>query len=163
MSPTALVDVPGLIGAPRASGDEPGRRRSRQLIASKAEYPDIAEMTQPVEADDVDLGSSLESSISTPTAAMAERVGRQVLDRVARKRRSGTATVTGPVLDLEAGRWVEPSEMEAGCVASLEATGERLWVQSVDVDGLWAAEVALGDPRRTVDQIVAARGRRARR
>ena len=143
--------------------DWKGRRRSRQLVASKAEYPDVAEMTQPVEADDVDLGSSLESSISTPTAAMAERVGRQVLDRVARKRRSGTARVTGPVLDLEAGRWVEPSEMEAGCVASLEATGERLWVQSVDVDGLWAADVALGDPRRTVDQIVAARGRRARR
>ena len=140
-----------------------GRPRQATYAASAAEYPDTAEMRTPVYAETIDLGSEMEPSESAVSADTARRVGQQVLDEVARKRRSGTATITRPVLDLIEQTLVPPASIQAGERVAIEATGEQFHASAVSHPDLHTAEITLGSPRRSVEEVVAALGRRRRR
>ena len=163
-----VVDLPG-SSAPLANRvvvewlDWRSRPRQATYAASTADYPDTAEMRTPVYAETIDLGAEMEPSETVVSAETAKRVGTQVLDEVARKRRSGTATVTRPVLDLIEQTLVTPASIQAGERVALESTGEQFHASAVRHPDLHTAEITLNSPRRSVDEVVAALGRRRRR
>lgn len=135
--------------------DWKGRPQKRTYTADPDQYPDIAGMAGRRQPDVVDLGEELGE------AAIADRVGAAVLDVVARRARAGTATVDQDVLDITTQTLVPPSQLEAGSVV-ITADGEQYRCPEIRKQG-GTAVLTLGHDRRTVDQIIAARGRRARR
>lgn len=135
--------------------DWKGRPRSSRHRASPTYYPDISPLQQ-VRREVVDIGEG------TTATATVERIGLAALDEVARRRLAGKATVTSPVHDLWTGQVVPAHHMQAGCLAITPDGEATLRITAVDKTP-GRAEVTLGQPYRTTDQIVAARGRRARR
>lgn len=135
--------------------DWKGRPQKRTYTADPDKYPDIAGMAGRRQPDTVDLGEELGE------AAIADRVGTAVLDVVARRARAGTATITDEILDASTQTLVRPSRIEAGSIV-ITADGEQYRCTEVRKTR-GETVLTLDNTRRTVDQIIAARGRRARR
>lgn len=138
--------------------DWKGRPRSTSFTADPALYPDIADLQGIREAPPIELDASLGEY------EIVQRVGLMMLDQVARRVPAGTITVTRPVLDLKTQSLVPPSQIEAGTTCAL-TTDEPVIVhrvQEVTHEGTDAANLSVGRPRLTLDQIVATRGRRRR-
>lgn len=134
--------------------DWKGRSRTFALTADPDRHPDAMGLTGTrrvtVRLDDAKTLSET-----------AKRIANAVLDEVATRRLAGRATVSEPVLDRWTGEWVPAHRMRAGCLA-VAPGGMPFRVTAVDAQP-GSATLTLGRPFRTVDQIVAARGRRARR
>lgn len=136
--------------------DWKGRPRTKKFRANPALYPDVASLVGIVEPPPLDLDASLGQ------VENVDRIGTLWLDTVARHVPAGSITVDRPVLDVTTQQLVLPSAVEAGSTVAL-ASDEPLVVhrvQDVAHDGVDVATLSVGQPRLTLDQIVATRGRR---
>lgn len=134
-----------------------GRPRTKSFDADPATYPDVAAMQGAREAEPIDLHESL------GRIAIVDRVGTQHLDRVARRVRAGTVTVTGPVLDVTTQLRVPPHMIEAGSTVGLSSDEPMVAhrVMAVEHDGLGRATIAVGARPLSLDRVIAeAEGRR---
>lgn len=138
--------------------DWKGRPRSDTFTADPLVYPDIADLQGIREADVIDLDASLGEW------DVVQRIGLQMLDQVARRTVAGTITVTRPVLDVQLQQRVPPCQIEAGSTLVLASDEPSIVhrVHTVTHPSVEVAEISIGRPRLTLDQIVAARGRRRR-
>lgn len=134
------------------------RPRSASFRADPKVYPDIADLQGIREGPPIVLNASLGEWETV------KRVGERMLDQVARRNTAGTITVTRPVLDLYSQQRVPPAQIEAGStlVLSSDQFSEVHRVQGVDHPSVEEADITVGRPRLTLDQIVATRGRRRR-
>jgi hypothetical protein len=93
------------------------------------------------------------------SAAAATAIGAAVLTDINAGADSARAVVRRTIVDLLAGRTVEPWEIEPGYLARVRETGDLLRVSQIDYawsrDGDSAATLSLGKPRLTVEQRVA--------
>ena len=93
-----------------------------------------------------------------------QRIGLMALDTYARRIPAGTITVTGPILDTTTQELVPPEAIEAATTIALSTDEPMIAhrIQEVAHEGTDVAEITVGRPRLTLDQIVATRGRRRR-
>lgn len=138
--------------------DWKSRPRSVTFTADPQDYPDIADLQGIREAPPIDLDSALGEWETV------QRIGLQMLDVYARHIPSGTITVTAPVLDLRTQLRVPPSQIEAGATCALTSDEPARVHRILDVthDGTDVATISFGRERLTLDQVIAARGRRRR-
>jgi hypothetical protein len=98
------------------------------------------------------------------SAAHAERVGQRILAAKNTPPRAATATVRRPIMDRLLGRLVMPWEIEPGHLAQVAELGQSLRVTETEyVDSGCEADLTLGAPTRTVEQMVAHLTRRGKR
>ena len=138
--------------------DWKGRPRSANFRANPNDYPDIADLQTVREAPPIDLDASLGEWETV------QRIGLMALDTYARRIPAGTITVNSPILDTVTQELVPPEAIEAGTTIALSTDEPMIAhrIQEVTHEGTGVAEITVGRPRLTLDQIVATRGRRRR-
>lgn len=132
------------------------------LVADYWTYPDAAIVSQAFGAPTVEAPPLNLTSLASPQAA--RQVAQAYLAEWARLPKSATATVSVPVVDSQSGARIPPWELRAGVRAHIPETGDTLPVTKcvVDVDTA-TATLTLGQPRRSVDQIVTTMSKRRAR
>ena len=138
--------------------DWKGRPRSANFRANPNTYPDVADLQTTREAPPIDLDASLGEWETV------QRIGLMALDTYARRIPAGTITVNSPILDTVTQELVPPEAIEAGTTIALSTDEPMIAhrIQEVTHEGTGVADITVGRPRLTLDQIVATRGRRRR-
>lgn len=100
----------------------------------------------------------------TGTTANAERAGTVALALHNDPPRAGTAVVRRPILDRHTGAMVLPHEILPGFLVVHQETGHEYRLTETEyVDDDQAAVLTMGEPRRSVEQVIARLERKARR
>lgn len=95
------------------------------------------------------------------SAANALRIGQQILATKATPPKAATATVRRPIMDTQTGSLVEPWEIVPGHLVRVRETGDLLRLTEMEYEDVsCSATLTLGAPVRTVEQLVAALGRK---
>lgn len=129
-------------------------RRGRQQ-RTKVHDPDIPVK---MEADPISLPEGVGSE------ANATRAGEKALAMHNDPPRAGTAVVRRPILDRWSGAMVLPHELMPGCLVLEQETGHEFrCVETEYVDDDQACVLTLGEPRRSLEQVIARLERKQRR
>lgn len=148
--------------------DQKGRDRSLRVVTTDA--PVGAEGSNGIRLANLNAGLDFTrdaETISLPdgfgSESNAQRVGEKALELANDPPRAGTAVVRTHIFDHWRGHDVMPHELEPGCVVLEQETGHTYRLTQVDYsDADGAAQLTLGEPVRTTEQIVARLRRRRR-